>query len=310
MAQNGTITTSSFAKGLWPGLNKIWGDTYNQYDREYSEFTSLVSSDKVREEYLGFSGLGLAAKKPEGSGTKFDSMEQGFVATGQNVSYGLGFVITREARDDNQYMAIAEARTKELARSARITKETVGANMLNRGFDPAYTGADGVELFSDAHLTKSGLTYSNELAIAADLSEASLEQAAIDISLFTDERGKRIACKPQKLIVPPSLQFEACRILDSELQNDTSNNAINAMMNKQTIPMGYTTNHYLTDDDSWFITTDITTVQDKGLIYQERIADEFAADNDFTTDNAQFKYYGRYTFLWIDPRGAFGSPGA
>ena len=310
MSQNGTITTSSFAKGLWPGLNKIWGDTYNQYDKEFMDFTSMVSSDKIREEYLGFSGLGMAAVKPEGSGTKFDSMEQGFVANGINVSFGLGFVITREARDDNQYMEISSARTMELARSARITKETVGANMLNRGFNSAYTGADGVELFSDAHLTKNGDTYSNELDTPADLSEAALEQADIDVSLFTDERGKRIMCKSQKLIVHPQNKFEACRILDSQLQNNTSTNAINALMNKNTIPMGYGVNHYLTDEDAWFLTTDITTTQNKGLIYQERIADEFSSDNEFTTDNAQFKYYGRYQFLWIDPRGAYGSPGA
>lgn len=310
MAQNGTINTSSFAKALWPGLNKIWGDTYSQYPEEYMYFTSKVDSDKQREEYLGFSGLGLAAKKPEGSGTKFDSMEQGFVQSVLNVSFGLGFIITREARDDNQYVEVAAARTKELARSARITKETVGANMLNRGFNSAFTGADGVELFSDAHVTKAGLTFSNELATPADLSEAAIEQADIDISLFTDERNKRIAVTSQRLIVPPQLKYEACRILDSKLQNDTANNAINALEYKNIIEMGFDVNHYLTDEDAWFIITDITTKQDKGLIYQERIADEFASDNEFTTDNAQFKYYGRYAFDWIDPRGAFASPGA
>ena len=303
------INTSSFAKGLWPGLNKIFNDTYAMYPEEYNAYTSKVNSDKNREEYLGFSGLGLAAKKPEGSGTKFDTMEQGFVPSVQNVSFGLGFIITREARDDNQYAEISAARTKALARSARITKETVGANMLNRAFNGAYTGANGQALISSTQITKSGLTYSNQLATAADLSEAALEQAAIDISEFTDERGLRIQCRPSRLIVAPQNMFEACRILDSKLQNDTANNAINALEYKSVIRNGYDVNHYLTDPDAWYVTTDITDMGE-GLIYQERLADEFASDNEFTTDNAQFKYYGRYAFDWLDNRGIYGSEGA
>lgn len=306
---NGTITTSAFAKALWPGLNKIFNDMYAMYAQQYGGFTYKILSDKNREEYLGFMGTGLAAKKPEGSATRFDSMEQGFVPSVQNVSFGLGYIITREARDDNQYMAIASARTRALARSARITKETVGANMLNRGFDSSFVGADGVELFSTAHVTKRGLTYANELATPADLSEASIEQAVIDISLFTDERGLRIQAQPRKLTVHPQNMFEACRILESKLQNDTANNAVNVLENKNIIPGGYNVNHYLTDEDAWFITTDITEMGE-GLIYQERIADEFASDNEFTTDNAQFKYYGRYVFDWLDARGGFASPGA
>jgi phage major head subunit gpT-like protein len=304
-----TISTNAFAKALQPGLKKIFNDTYNMYDKQYMEFTSKVSSDKNREEYLGFSGLGLAAIKAEGSATKFDDMTQGFVPTVNNVSYGLGYIITREARDDNQYMAIATARTKALARSSRITKETVAANMLNRAFNSSYTGADGVELCSTAHLTKSGLTYRNELSTAADLSEASLEQGTIDIGSFTDERGLQIQCKPRKLVVANGGQFEACRILESTLQSGTGNNDINALRSKSSIPQGYVVNNYLTDADAWFIVTDVTEMGE-GLIYQERQADEFNSDNEFTTDNAQFKYYGRYAFSWLDPRGIFGSPGA
>ena len=309
MSQNGTITTSQFAKGLWPGLNKIYNDTYKMYPEEFKEFTTKVNSEKNKEEYLGFVGTGLAAKKPEGSGTKFDSMEQGFVQSVNNVSFGLGFIITREARDDNQYMEIASARTKALARSARITKETVGANMMNRAFNNSYTGADGVEMISASHVTKAGLNYSNALATAADLSEAAIEQAAIDISEFTDERGLRIMCAPSRLIVAPQNMFEANRILDSTLQNDTANNAINALKHQAIIKNGYHVNHYLNDPDAWFITTDITDMGE-GLIYQERQADEFSSDNEFTTDNAQFKYYGRYAFDWLDPRGVYGSAGA
>jgi len=304
-----TINTSSFAKALWPGLNKIFQDDYKMYAPEHLDFAYKIMSDKSKEEYLGFVGLGLAAIKAQGSATRFQDMEQGFVPSVTNVSFGLGYNITREMRDDNQYMQIATAWTKALARSARITKETVGANMLNRGFDSNYTGSDGVELFSTAHLTKTGLTYANELATPADFSEASLEDAINEINLFTDERGLRIACQPVKLIVHPYNQWEACRVLESDLQSGTAYNDVNAVKTKSAVSGGYAVNHYLTDEDAWFLTTDITKMG-QGLIYQERIKDEFASDNEFTTDNAQFKYYGRYAFDWLDPRGAFGVPGA
>ena len=304
-----TITNSNFAKAIFPGLKRIWGDTYKMYPEQHLDFCYKHTSDKNREEYLGFSGLGLAAIKGEGAATAYDNMEQGLLSTLNNVSYGLGYQITREARDDGNYMEMATARTKALSRSFRITKETVAANMLNRGFNSSYTGADGVELFSTAHLNKSGSTYSNHPATAADLSEASLEAADIAISGFTDDRGLEIMCQSRKLIIPKELKFEAKRILSSDLQNDTANNATNALKDLNTIAGGYSVNNYLSDVDAWFITTDITDMGD-GLIYQERVADEFSNDSDFNTDNALFKGYGRYVFGWADPRGCYGSPGA
>ena len=305
-----TITNSNFAKAIFPGLKKICGDTYAMYPEQFSEFTYKHTSDKNREEYLGFSGLGLAAIKGEGAATSFDDMEQGLLSTITNTSYGLGYKITREARDDGNYMEMATARTKALARSARITKETVCANMLNRGFNTSYTGPDGVELFSTAHLNKSGSTFSNELATAADLSEASLETALIAVADFTDDRGLQIACNTTKLVVPNELRYEAKRILGSNLRVGTAENDLNAIKELGEIEGGYCVNNYLTDADAFFLITDITSKMGDGLVYQERVKDEFANDSDFVTDNAQFKYYGRYASGWNDSRGAFGSPGA
>ena len=278
------------------------------YPDQFADFTYKHSSDKNREEYLGFSGLGLAAIKGEGAGTAYDDMEQGLLSTLNNVSYSLAYAITREARDDGNYVEMSAARTKALARSFKITKNIVAANMIDRGYNSSYAGADGVELFSTAHLNKSGSTYSNTLAVAADLSESALEDAAIAIGDFTDDRGLKIMCQPRTLIVPNALRFEACRILDSDLRVSTTDNDLNAMKKQGAIPNGYSVNNYLSDTDAWFITTDVTDTGD-GLIYQERTADEFTNDSDFNTDNALFKGYGRYAFGWADSRGAFGSPG-
>lgn len=236
-------------------------------------------------------------------------MQQGYVPRLTNVAVGLGYMITREARDDNQYMQASKAQAKALGVSFGQTKEVLGANVYNRAFDSNYTYWDGLQLCSTAHVTKSGATFANKLATDADLSEAAIEQALIDIANLIDENGLRINVKAQKLIVPNGLQFEATRILGSEYQTDTANNNINAIVNKGYVPQGFKLNNYLTDTGAhgaWFILTDV----DQGMTYQERTAIEFTDDNDFDTENAKFKGYERYVFAPIDVRGIFGSQGA
>jgi len=296
-------TTGDIAKFLYPGLNSIFNTEYSDYPLEFKDIFDEVSSDKAYEEYAGFVGLGLSRVKSEGSGVFYDKWNQGFVRRVTNVAYALGYIVTREAVKDNQYMKATKAKTKALARSERQTKETVAANILNRAFNSSYTYADGVELCSTAKLTKSGLTYQNELTTAADLSEAAIEQALIDISNLTDERGLKIAVRGMRLIIPTELQFEATRILESTLQNDSANNAVNALKNMR---MDVSVNHYLTDSDAWFIKTDVPD----GMIYQNRENPMFENDTDFNSKNLLFTCYSRYAFDSPDNRSIFGSPGA
>lgn len=296
-------TTGDIAKYLYPGLKKVFNTNYNDYPKECMQIFDEVSSDKAYEERAGFVGLGLSRVKGEGAPVYYDKWNQGFVRRSTNVSYALGYTMTREAVEDNQYMEPSKAKAAALARSEYQTKETNAANILNRAFDSSYTYVDGLELCSAAHLTKTGLTFKNELTTAADLSEAAIEQALIDISKLTDERGLKIAVKGNRLIIPSELQFEASRILNSTLQNDSANNAVNALKN---VSMDVAVNHYLTDADAWFIKTDVPD----GLIFQNRQSPTFENDTDFNSKNLLFTCYSRYLFDVVDVRSIFGSPGA
>jgi phage major head subunit gpT-like protein len=298
----GVVNTGSIAKAIWPGVNKFYGLGYNQHALEYSQIFDVENSTKLYEEDVILSGTGLAPKKPEGESISYDSIKQGWVTRYTNVVYGLGFQVTREMIEDDQY-DLAFKKAKYLGRSIRITQETVSANVLNRAFNSSYTGGDGLEMCSAAHLNVAGGTFANELTTAADLSEASLEQACIDIAGFTDDRGLQIAANAKKLIIPRQLKFEAHRILKSTLQNDSANNAVNALKN---MGLDIVMNHYLTDADAWFLKTD---VQD-GMKYFNRRSPEFKDDSDFDTENAKFKGTVRFSVGWSDPRGVFGSPGA
>ena len=302
----GIITTSNFAKDLIPGVKTWFGMKYKEYPIEYKDIFEIGKSTRAYEEEAGVTGFGLAAVKTEGAGIAYDSQEQGFVNRYTHITYGLGFIITREMYEDGIAVTISLRRANALAFSIRQTKEIIGANVLNRAFTAAYTmgaNSDGKELCATDHPNKSGGTWSNELTVAADLSEAALEQACIDISNFTTDRGLTIAIMPQQLIIPADLEFDAFRILESIGQSNSANNDINALRASKKFPKGVAVNHYLTDTNNWFIRTNCPD----GLKYMERRADAFGSENDFDTENAKFKATFRGSFGWSDPRTIFGS---
>jgi phage major head subunit gpT-like protein len=218
----------------------------------------------------------------------------------------LGFSITEEAIEDNLYDSLSARYTKALARAMAYTKQVKAAAVLNFGFSTAVTYGDGQPLFSTAHPLVSGGTNSNRPSVAADLNETSLEAAVIQIAGWTDERGLLIAAKPRKLIVPPALQFVATRLLETSLRVGTTDNDINALKNNGSIPEGYTVNHWLTDTNGWYLTTDVPN----GLKHFVRAPMKTGMDGDFDTGNVRYKARERYCFGVSDPLGIFGSPGS
>lgn len=298
------ITTGSFSKALWPGINKWYGDAYNEHKVEYTDLFDSHSSRKAWEEDVGYSGFGLAIQKGEGDSISYDSERQGFVSRYTHATYALGFIITREMVEDDLYDIAGQKKAKGLAFSMRQTKETLAANVYNRAFNSSYLGGDAKELLATDHPNIAGGTFANELTTAADLSEAALEQACIDLMKFTNDRGLLISVMPKQLIVPVDLVFEADKILKTQYEVGTSNNTVNVVRSK--FPGGAKVNHYLTDTDAWFIRTNVGD----GMKYFSRRDDAFAQDDDFDTDNAKYKASFRCSFGWSDPRGLFGSPGA
>lgn len=299
------ISTGNHPKALWPGVHAFVMGEYSGHPMEYSEIFEVEKSAMHREEDVETTGFGLAQVKTEGGSVAYDTQSQGGTKTYTHVAYGLGYIVTREEMDDNLYKSRAFKRGKQLAFSFRTTKEIVAANVLNRAFSNSYTGMDGKELLATDHPTIAG-NQSNELAVSADLSEAALEDILTQIGEAKNSRGLQIALRGQKLIVAPANAFEAERIIKSSLQNDTANNAVNAIRSMGLLPGGVAVNHYLTDDDAWFVKTDAPN----GLMMFQRTPFEFKKDNDFDTDNAKAKGYERYSVGWTDWRGVYGSQGA
>lgn len=304
----GVISTGNIARLLQEGVNSVFGQAYDKHPMEWDKLFDSFTSRKNFELDQQFEGFGLAPEKPEGEGIKYDSQQEGFTPKYPNLTYGKGFIVTEEAMEDNLYNLFAP-KARALAFSMQQTKENVGANVYNRGFNSAFVmeGGDGEPLFSSSHVNgpSDATTFSNQLDVPADLSEASLEELLIQISEATDPRGLRIALQGMKLIVPPKQAFTAERITASVLQNDTANNAVNAIRSMGMLPEGFMVNHYLTSDKAWFIKTN----SPDGMKYFTRREVRFEQDNDFGTSNMRFKATERYSFGWTDPRGAYGSAG-
>ena len=298
------ITTGSHPKALWPGVKKWWGTEYARKEPVWKQIFDVSTSDQMYEEDVESVGFGLLQTKAEGAGIAYDTAQQGTVSRYTHVTYALGYIVTMEQLMDNLYEKVSFKQASKLARSTYETEETVHANVLNRGFNSSYTGGDGIELFSTAHPTASG-TQSNHLTTAADLSESSMEDMAIQVMNFTDSRGLRFNARVKRLILPNNLAFDAARILKSVQQNDTANNAINALKAMGTVPETVVWSH-LTDTDAWFMQTDC---QD-GLTHYTRMAATLEKDSDFDTSNAKAKTVARWSQGWSNFRGCIASPGA
>ena len=300
------ISRAQLLKELLPGLNALFGMEYARYGEEHKEIFETETSERSFEEETKLSGFSAAPVKNEGAAIAYDNAQEAWTARYTHETIALGFSVTEEAMEDNLYDSLSSRYTKALARAMAYTKQTKAAAILNNGFDSNFAYGDGKPLFDTQHPLVSGGVNSNEPATPADLNETSLEAAVIQIAGWTDERGLLIAAKPRKLIVPPSLMFVATRLLETELRVGTADNDINAIKNNGSIPEGYTVNHFLTDTDAWFLTTDVPN----GLKHFVRTPLATSMDGDFDTGNVRYKARERYSFGVSDPLGAYGSPGA
>ena len=298
------ITTGSHPKALWPGVSAWFGAKYQEHGNQNEKLFDFKTTNQNYVEIVEQTSFGLAPVKAEGSSVAYDSHAQGATSRGTNKAYALGYIVTHEELADNLYEAVSMQRAGSLAFSMATTRNIVGANVYNRAFNSSYTGGDAKELLATDHPSLAG-NQSNELASAADLSEASLEDLTIQIMDAKNSKGLQIALMPKCLIVPTALVYDAQRILKSTLRVDSANNDLNALKSLSVIP-DVVVNNYLTDSDAWFVRTNAPD----SLCWYDREGVQFSKDEDFDTDNAKAKAYMRFVPFWGDWRGLYGSPGA
>jgi hypothetical protein len=298
------INRSNIAKQLLPGLNAIFGTEYNSIDNEHVPLFDVETSERAYEEEVLQSMFATAPQKMEGAAVEYDSASELWTARYTHITVALAFAITEEAFEDNLYDTFSKIRAKALGRSMANTKQVIGANVFNNGFSTSFNLGDGVPLFSASHPTQTAGLQSN--TVSADLSEAALENALINISLFRDDRGILIGSQAQSLHIPPQLIFVAERILKTPGRVGVADNDINALRNMNMVPKGCFVNHRFTDSNAWFLRTDVPN----GSKHFVRAKLYTKMEPDFDTGNQRFKARERYSFGVSQWRQWYGSNGS
>lgn len=300
------ISRAQMMKELLPGLNGLFGLEYKKYAEEHKDIYMTETSDRSFEEEVKLSGFGAAPVKEEGERIAYDTAQEMFIVWYIHETIALGFSVTEEAVEDNLYEKLSARYTKALARAMAHTKQVKAAFPLNNAFATTnFSAGDAKALCATDHPLANGGTVRNVLSTAADLSETSLEQAVIDIAAFTDDRGLLIAAMPKRLIISPTQQFVATRLLETELRSGSADNDVNALRTNGAIPEGYRINHYLSSSTpkNWFLITDIPD----GMKHFVRAPLKTGMDPDFDTGNMRYKARERYSFGVSDYLGIFGS---
>jgi len=300
-----TINTSSYESDLLPGLVKEWFSIVPQdYEPLYSQMMKVQTSDQNYEIHGTNTGFAALVKKGQQNSLVLDTTQEAYKPRYEQTTYALGFAITKEAIRDGHAFKDAKIFTQMLARSARVTKEIIGASILNNAGTSGKTmlGGDGALLASASHPTKYG-NQSNILASAADLSEAALEAVRTQIENAVDNRGLRIKLMCKDLIINPAQRALAHRILKSEKEIDSLQNA-NFLKDSGTIKR-IIVNPYLSSTTQW----NVTTTLENGLIFLLRQDAEMDTDNDFMTKNGLYSVDMRCCAGWDDFRGVYISLG-
>ena len=299
------INRAALREHMWPGIYEFFGTTYQDYQDQWSQVFTTRGSTKAYEEYVMESMFGLAPPKAEGAAIVFDEASDVWKGRVEMIAYALGYIITREAVNDDQYMDLVPRYTRALKRSMKITKEVRGAAFIDGVFSVSTTG-DGQPICSAAHPLKNGGTFSNVASAASDLNETSLEAAVIQIGDFVDERGLRISVQPKCMTVPNEQQFVAERLMKTTgARVGTSDNDIAAIHTMGMIPEGYKINNYLSDPNAWYLKTNV----DEGMTHWAREPLDLEEGDGSETQTMRVMAYERYAFSCIDPRSFWGMPG-
>jgi hypothetical protein len=299
------MRSTDFRSVVEPILNEVFDGVYEQRADEWKMvFREQKGIPRNYHEEPVLYGFGAAPELPDGMAVSYQSGGVLFLQRYLYKVYGLAFALTKVLVEDGDHIRIGQTYAKHLAQSLIETKETLGANILNRAFNGAYTGGDGVALVANNHPIVNG-TFSNLLTTPAALSQTSLEQMLIQIRNATDNNGKRIRLTPRKIVSGPSNVFQAEVLLKSVLRAGTADNDINPVKSMGLLAEGQGNLSRITSTTAWWVQTDAP----EGLKLMMRRGLEKSMEGDFETDSMRYKATERYVFGWTDPRGIYGTPG-
>lgn len=303
-----------FLASALPALRALTNKDFKAFPAQYKRFFRMMESTQSIEQDTGVGQFGLFQQRPEAANAIYDSLAPSFPKTYVHLTYNLGYVLSHELVADDKF-GLATANASALGRSAAITPEIFAASVFLNGFNSSFPGPDGVQLFSTAHPKESGGTQSNVASPGVDLSVPAIEAGLTAMRGLTDDRGKLMYLPPQKLIVPPALEFRAAEFLGGDMRADTANHTINAF--RQRAGMGsfreWEAWDYLGPNSSpggfsraWYLQSQTSYI---GLKFFWREVFNQISKLEFENRSAKTAGWMRFSFGWSFWQGNYGSPG-
>jgi len=252
-----TVNRAQFTALLEPTLRDIKSDAdYPRRPKIGMSLYRVLSSKKATETDFQYAGLGDFQVKNEGGPITYsDPLVRG-TKLYTHVRRGLGYQITQEMLDHDQYAEIKKLEM-ELQLAGDDDIEIAAHLLLNNGFVTTDVGGfdaagfDALALFSTAHTRiDGGANQANRPSTDANLDWTSLANGVVQFMAWRDNRGRPINAVPRRLIVHPNDVMTAKELLGSMQKPGTPNNDINALRD---FSLDLVVSQYLTDTNAWFL---------------------------------------------------------
>lgn len=239
-----------FSALLVPGAKSVYVDAYNALPAQYPTVFNIDTSGRAFEDDLVLTGLGVAVTRAEGEAIAFDRPRYRGKVRYIHAGYGLGYEITREAVEDDQYGALNSSGAKNLALSMRAAEETTGWGI----FDGAFTtimAYDGVSLINTAHPLGDGNTLANQPTAATNISVSALKASLERFWSLTTDRGIKITMVPVMVVVSHMNWWATQEILGAPYLSTGAQGQYTPNVTEQMGLRPFKTN-YLSDTNAWY----------------------------------------------------------
>ncbi len=262
--------------GITVGFKTLFNKVFSQAKPQWDKVATLVPSSTGEENYKWLNKIN-GIREWVG-----DRVIQNITAsdyTIKNKSYESTVGIDRDDIEDDK-IGVYNPVVSDLAQTASMFPDKLVFGLLKKGFTEKCF--DGVSFFNASH--KMGKTTASNLGTKA-LSTTAYAEARTAMMSLKDEKGESLNITPNLLVVPPSLESEALRILKADLI-DGSTNVYKDTADILVVP------ELAGEDTAWYLLC--TTKAIKPFIYQERKKPAFVSLTNPTDENVfmskQFLY--------------------
>lgn len=310
-------STNAKAKTLLEGYRAAWFYEHDIADTVCDKLFESRKSNRRSEVEFAMIGLGLAQSSGEGQETPFESITDNSSKETQWITYKLGYMVTREAIDDDRYN-IHRTASKKLPRAFKYRKEANCAGTLGGvfsttlGFDPVTTTGVAVASTSHnfasgkSHLVSGATTWSNRLATDSALSWETLKTAQILMANTPSDEGFPLNLTGNTLVIPVDISDVAWEICNSSKRPDSDENTSNILSKGNPWNVDVVVWKWLPTTTEWHL----IDKSELNAFWYNRNKPEFHDDTDWNKGILRFYGYSRGNSDINEPRGIVSTPGA